>query len=80
MFDAAAKLNVGFYLGYAALSVQNGKKHRFNTSIIVDSSGMGDEVVTTKINLDRCKELRENVFNFALHREPGDYAEICLQK
>ena len=225
LFDAAVKLNVGFYLGYAELAVQNGKKHRFNTSIIVDSSGkivgkyrkihlpghfenepwrpfqhlekryfepgdlgfpvfeafggkigmclcndrrwpetfrvlglrgaelvmlgyntprhyplapehdhlqdfhnhlcmqagayangcwviatakagreedcdliggsciiaptgeivakaqgMGDEVVTTKINLDRCKELRENVFNFALHREPGDYAEICLQK
>lgn len=225
LFNAAAKLNIGFYLGYAELSMQNGKKRRFNTSIIVDSSGqivgkyrkihlpghfenepwrpfqhlekryfepgdlgfsvfeafggkigmclcndrrwpetfrvlglrgaelvmlgyntprhyplapehdhlqdfhnhlcmqagayangcwviatakagreedcdliggsciiaptgeivakaqgMGDEVVTTKINLDRCKELRENVFNFALHREPGDYAEICLQK
>ena len=225
LFDAAVKLNVGFYLGYAELAVQNGKKHRFNTSIIVDSSGkivgkyrkihlpghfenepwrpfqhlekryfepgdlgfpvfeafggkigmclcndrrwpetfrvlglrgaelvmlgyntprhyplapehdhlqdfhnhlcmqagayangcwviatakagreedcdliggsciiaptgeivakaqgMGDEVVTTKINLDRCKELRENVFNFALHRKPSDYAEICLQK
>jgi len=225
LFDAAVKLNVGFYLGYAELAVQNGKKHRFNTSIIVGSSGkivgkyrkihlpghfenepwrpfqhlekryfepgdlgfpvfeafggkigmclcndrrwpetfrvlglrgaelvmlgyntprhyplapehdhlqdfhnhlcmqagayangcwviatakagreedcdliggsciiaptgeivakaqgMGDELVTTKINLDRCKELRENVFNFALHRKPSDYAEICLQK
>ena len=39
LFDAAAKLNVGFYLGYAELVLQNGKKHRFNTSIIVDGSG-----------------------------------------
>ena len=225
LFDAAAKLNVGFYLGYAELALQNGKKHRFNTSIIVDGSGqivgkyrkihlpghfenepwrpfqhlekryfepgdlgfsvfdafggkigmclcndrrwpetfrvmglrgaelvmlgyntprhyplapehdhlqdfhnhlcmqagayangcwviatakagleedcdliggsciiaptgeivakaqgIGDEVVTAKINLDRCKELRENVFNFALHRKPDDYSEICAQE
>ena len=36
----------------------------------------GCEVVTNKINLDRCKELRENVCDFALHHKPSDYAEI----
>jgi predicted amidohydrolase len=41
---------------------------------------MGDEVVTATINLDRCKELRENVFNFPLHRRPDDYVEICAKK
>ena len=30
LFEAAAKLNVGFYLGYAELVLQHGKKHRFN--------------------------------------------------
>ena len=48
--------------------------------IVAKAQGMGDEVVTAKINLDRCKELRENVFNFALHRKPDDYAEICAQE
>ena len=225
LFDAAEKLNVGFYLGYAELVRQNGKKHRFNTSIIVDSSGkivgkyrkihlpghfenepwrpfqhlekcyfepgdlgfpvfdafggkvgmcicndrrwpetfrvmglrgaelvmlgyntprhyplapehdhlqdfhnhlcmqasayangcwvigtakagpeencdliggsciiaptgeivaraqgVSDELVIAKINLDRCGELRENVFNFSLHRQPNEYKEICAPK
>jgi predicted amidohydrolase len=225
LFDAAAKLNVGFYLGYAELVLQNGKKHRFNTSIIVDSSGkivgkyrkihlpghfenepwrpfqhlekyyfepgdlgfpvfdafggkvgmcicndrrwpetfrvmglrgaelvmlgyntprhyplapehdhlqdfhnhlcmqasayangcwvigtakagpeencdliggsciiaptgeivaraqgVSDELVISKINLDRCRELRENVFNFSLHRQPNEYKDICAPK
>ena len=48
--------------------------------IVAKAQGIGDEVVTAKINLDRCKELRENVFNFSLHRRPGDYAEICAQE
>ena len=48
--------------------------------IVAKAQGMGDEVVTATINLDRCKELRKNVFNFALHRKPDEYAEICVQK
>jgi predicted amidohydrolase len=48
--------------------------------IVAKAQGMGDEVVTAKINLDRCKELRENVFNFPLHRRPDDYVEICAKK
>jgi N-carbamoyl-D-amino-acid hydrolase len=38
-FDEAAKLGVGFYLGYAELVIEGGVKHRFNTSILVDQSG-----------------------------------------
>jgi predicted amidohydrolase len=48
--------------------------------IVAKAQGMGDEVVTATINLDRCKELRENVFNFPLHRRPDDYLEICAKK
>ena len=48
--------------------------------IVAKAQVMGDEVVTAKINLDRCKELRENVFNFPLHRRPDDYVEICAKK
>jgi len=39
LFDEAKKLGVGFYLGYAELAVEDDRKRRFNTSILVDRSG-----------------------------------------
>jgi predicted amidohydrolase len=39
LFEAAAEHGIGFYLGYAELAVEGGKKRRFNTSILVDKSG-----------------------------------------
>lgn len=39
LFDAARKLNVGFYLGYAELTEEEGRTGRFNTSILVDQTG-----------------------------------------
>jgi N-carbamoyl-D-amino-acid hydrolase len=39
LFDEAKTLGVGFYLGYAELAVEDGRKRRFNSSIIVDRSG-----------------------------------------
>lgn len=39
LFDEAAKLGIGFYLGYAELAIEGGVKHRFNTSILVDQTG-----------------------------------------
>jgi len=39
LFDAAKKLKVGFYLGYAELAQEEGRTRRFNTSILVDHSG-----------------------------------------
>ncbi|MFD0982741.1 N-carbamoyl-D-amino-acid hydrolase [Tropicimonas aquimaris] len=45
--------------------------------IIARTQGLGDEISVAEIDLDRCSELRKNVFNFALHREPGDYGPIC---
>lgn len=39
LFDAAARLGIGFYLGYAELAVQDGRARHFNTSIIVDQAG-----------------------------------------
>jgi len=40
LFDLATELNVGFYLGYAELAQEDGRTRRFNTSILVDGSGM----------------------------------------
>jgi predicted amidohydrolase len=39
LFDAAAKLGLGFYLGYAELAQQDGRTRRFNTAITVDRAG-----------------------------------------
>jgi len=39
LFDEATKLGIGFYLGYAELTIEDGKTRHFNTSILVDKSG-----------------------------------------
>ncbi|WP_028033839.1 N-carbamoyl-D-amino-acid hydrolase [Chelativorans sp. J32] len=39
LFDEAKRLEIGFYLGYAELAEEGGRKRRFNTSILVDRSG-----------------------------------------
>ena len=44
--------------------------------IVAKAASQGDEVITAEIDLDRCGEIRRNIFNFALHREPADYAPI----
>jgi N-carbamoyl-D-amino-acid hydrolase len=39
LFDAAAKLGVGFYLGYCELAEEGGKRHRYNTTVLVERDG-----------------------------------------
>lgn len=39
LFDAAKKLKVGFYLGYAELTEEGGRTRHFNTSILVNQEG-----------------------------------------
>ncbi len=39
LFTEAARLGIGFYLGYAELVQQAGRKRRFNTSILVNPQG-----------------------------------------
>jgi predicted amidohydrolase len=39
LFEAAANLGMGFYLGYAEKTEEDGRVRRFNTSILVDRSG-----------------------------------------
>jgi len=39
LFDEAARLAIGFSIGYAELVVEGGRKRRFNTAILVDKSG-----------------------------------------
>jgi len=44
--------------------------------IVAQASTLGDELILANCDLDRCKELKDNVFNFALHRQPQHYGLI----
>src|SRR5260221_3608386 len=39
LFDVAARLGVGFYLGYCELAEEGGKRHRYNTTVLVERNG-----------------------------------------
>jgi predicted amidohydrolase len=39
LFDAAATLRIGFYLGYAELALEQGVKQRYNSSVLVGPDG-----------------------------------------
>jgi len=39
LFDEAKRLGIGFNLGYAELAIENGVKHRYNSSVLVDCDG-----------------------------------------
>jgi len=43
-------------------------------------STIDDELATAACDLDRCRELKDNVFNFGLHREPEMYRLIVETK
>ncbi len=44
--------------------------------VVARAATVGDEVITALIDLDRCAEIRRNIFDFAQHRQPDDYAAI----
>ncbi|WGF88916.1 N-carbamoyl-D-amino-acid hydrolase [Marinivivus vitaminiproducens] len=39
LFEEAKRLGVGFHLGYAELTVEDGRQRHFNTAILVDKTG-----------------------------------------
>jgi predicted amidohydrolase len=39
LFEAARRWNIGFHLGYAEISEEAGKRHHFNTAILVSPTG-----------------------------------------
>ncbi|GIT62817.1 MAG: hypothetical protein Ct9H300mP21_03630 [Pseudomonadota bacterium] len=46
------------------------------TGEIVLSVKLSDELILAECDLDRCKEIQENIFNFYLHRQPEEYSLI----
>ena len=48
--------------------------------VIARAATTADEVISAVVDLDRCAEIRRNIFDFAQHREPQDYAAITARK
>jgi predicted amidohydrolase len=44
--------------------------------IVAMCATLGDELVVADCDLDRCQALKQNMFNFALHRQPQHYGLI----
>ena len=48
--------------------------------IVAKCSTLGDELVCAEADLDRCREIKDHIFNFAAHREPDHYRMIVERK
>ena len=48
--------------------------------IVAECKTLADEVIIAECDLERCKEIQENIFNYDLHRQPEDYALITAPK
>ncbi|MGF1658162.1 MAG: N-carbamoyl-D-amino-acid hydrolase [Rubrimonas sp.] len=48
--------------------------------VVARAATTADEVISAVVDLDRCAEIRRNIFDFAQHREPQDYAAITARK
>lgn len=48
--------------------------------IVAQAGSLADEVVLHTCDLDRCREIQDNIFNFAEHREPDSYRLITETK
>ncbi len=44
--------------------------------IVAQCSTLEDELIVADCDLDRCKEIQQNIFNFKAHRQPADYTII----
>jgi predicted amidohydrolase len=48
--------------------------------IMTQCKTLEDEVVTFDCDLGRCREIQDNIFNFAIHRQPQNYGLLTSTK
>lgn len=48
--------------------------------IVAQASTLGDELIVARCDLDRTKEIKENIFNFKAHRVPSEYQIISKKE
>jgi predicted amidohydrolase len=44
--------------------------------IVAEAKTLGDELIVTECDLDACRSIKDNIFNFSRHRQPQNYALI----
>ena len=44
--------------------------------IVVRCETLADELITWSCDLDECRDIQDNIFNFSLHREPQEYGPL----
>ena len=78
--QAGAYQNGTYVVGAAKAGVEEGCE-LIGGSCVVAPTGeilavaatLGDELVCAAVDLDRCAEIKRNIFNFAQHRQPDTY-------
>jgi predicted amidohydrolase len=48
--------------------------------IMAKTQTLGDELICYPCDLDRCREIRANIFNFNLHRRPEVYTHLTIRQ
>lgn len=44
--------------------------------IVAQCDSLDDELIVAECDLDRCREIQDNIFNFAVHRQPDQYGRL----
>ena len=87
VMQAGAYQNGSWVVGVAKAGTEDGCE-LIGQSCIIAPTGeivamcatVEDELVVASCDLDRCREIQDNIFNFALHREPQHYGLITERK
>ena len=87
VLQAAAYQNGTWIVGVAKAGREEGCDLIGGTCIIAPTGEIAaecktleDELILAECDLDRCKEIQENIFNFNLHRQPEEYSLISAPK
>ena len=87
VLQAAAYQNGTWIVGVAKAGREEGCDLIGGTCIIAptgeiaaECKTLADELILAECDLDRCKEIQENIFNFDLHRQPEEYSLITAPK
>ena len=87
VLQAAAYQNGTWIVGVAKAGREEGCDLIGGTCIIAptgeiaaECKTLADELILAECDLDRCKEIQENIFNYDLHRQPEEYSLITAHK
>ncbi|WP_181705533.1 N-carbamoyl-D-amino-acid hydrolase [Chthonobacter rhizosphaerae] len=81
--QAGAYQNGTYVIGAAKAGLEGGCELIGGSCVVAPTGELlavaatrGDELVAAEIDLDRCAEIKANIFNFKLHRQPQEYGRL----